>query len=171
MKTFLIFLSVICLGQLANAQGFRYFITDTVTPRLVYLKMKGEEKLWPRKLCAQWYFTKDRQLTEYLEEKVFKVAFDDVNWKQMPGLADVGVFFCFNKSLQIDYVHFIINTESSRLSHNELLDLEKNFVKYAHLMKKVNVADFGYAENSEQFCNGIGRVWLIWKKSSLWNEK
>lgn len=167
MKTLFLFLFSVCFIAGGNAQDFRYFDADTISPRLVYLKLKGQGKFLKSE-GAPWYFTKDRQLMEYLEEQVFKVAFHNVDWKQMPALTEVGVFFRFDNSLQIDYVHFVITPRSP--SRRELISLEENLVEYIHLMKKVNVANYGYTDDPEKFCSFVTRGQLIRKKSSLWNE-
>lgn len=168
MKTILFFLFFICFNIFSEAQTFRYFIPDTISSRVVFLKVKGEEE-WSKSFGADWHWRKERQLIEYIENNVFKVAFDEIDWKQMPGLTEIGVFFRFDKTYHIDYVHFVIGSRAP--SRNELIRWEKNFLEYVRLIKKVDLSPYLYTDDPAKFQYGIGRFWLIREKSSVWNEK
>lgn len=52
----------------------------------------------------------------------------------MPGLTEIGVFFRFDKTFHIDYVHFVIGSRAP--SRKELIHLGKNFLNYVCLTKK-----------------------------------
>lgn len=168
MKTFFISFVFLFFNCLLNAQDFKYFIADSVYPQVVYLKMKGEEK-WSVPLNIGWHWQNDRQLMEYIEDQVFQCAFQGVKWKAMPALTEVGVFFRFDKTLHIDYVHFIINSRGP--SRKELVLLEKNLVEYIRLIKKVDLGEHLTTDDHEKFEYGISRGYLIRKNSPVWNEK
>lgn len=151
----------------AKGQEFRYLKPDTVSDNIVYLKLKGEEE-WSKASHANWYWRNDPQLSKTIEG-VFREAFQDVNWKQIPALLKVGMFFRFNKTFHIDYVHFVIYRRI--FTKEDLLPLEKNFLEYMRIIKKVDLSPYVYTDNPEKFNYGIGRIWLIYEKSSVWNEK
>lgn len=108
-------------------------------------------------------------MIECIEKEVFKEAFKEIDWKSMYGLTEIGVFFHFNKTFHIDYVHFVIGSRAP--SRDKLIHLEKNFLEYVSLIKKFDLSPYLYTENFENFDGGIGRFWLIREKSSVWNEK
>lgn len=158
---------LLCFSLWIKGQEFRYLKPDTISANIVYLKLKGEEK-WSKPSHANWYWRNDPQLSKTIEG-VFKEAFQDVDWKQIPALLRVGMFFRFDQTFHIDYVHFIIYRRS--FPKEDLLSLEKNFLKYMRLIKKVDLSPYVYTDNPGKFDYGIGRFWLINEKSSVWNEK
>lgn len=166
-KCFL-FIFSLGFGFLAQGQEFRYLKSDTISPRLVYLKLKGEEK-WSDTMLGEWQWRNESQLTRYIEEHIFKEAFQNVDWKHIPDLQTIGVFFRFDKTFHMDYVHFIIRRNS--FTHEDLLLLEKNLVEYVRLLKQVDLGAYVYTDDPAKFEHGIGRFWLIREKSSVWNEK
>lgn len=168
MKIALFVLFSFGIHFLTTSQDFKYFVTDTVYPQVVYLKMKGEEK-WSVPLTVGWHWQNDRQLMEYIEAHVFKPAFEGVEWKALPALTEVGVFFRFDKTFHIDYVHFVINSRGP--SPKELLLLEKNLLEYIRLIKKVDLGEHLTTDDPEKFEYGISRGYLIRKNSPVWNEK
>lgn len=168
MKSVFFILFYFCFGMLGTAQDFSYFKPDTMSPSIVYLKLKGEEN-WSKPLNVDWHWQNTRQLIAYVEEDVFKVAFEEIDWKKVPVLSRVGVFFRFNKSFHIDYLHFTI--PSSSFSQKDLVRLEKNFLEYIQLLKKVDLSPYLYTEDPSKFEYGIGRFVLIRENSSVWNSK
>lgn len=168
METIFFILFYFCFSVLVVAQNFRYFKPDTMSSSIVYLKLKGEEN-WSKPLDVDWHWQKTRQLIEYVEEDVFKAAFEEIDWKEVSVLSRVGVFFRFNKSFHIDYLHFTI--PSSSFSRKDLVRLEKNFLDYARLLKKVDLSPYLYTDDPAKFEYGIGRFLLIRENSSVWNEK
>lgn len=165
-KCFL-FIFSLGFGFLVQGQEFRYLKPDTMSSDIVYLKLKGEEK-WTKPLDVGWGWRNDPQFSETMEE-IFKVSFQDVNWKQIPALLKVGVFFRFNKTFHIDYVHFVIYRNS--FSKEDLVRLEKNFLEYMRRIKEVDLSPYVSTDDPVKFTYGIGRIWLIYEKSSVWNEK
>lgn len=168
MKIAIFVLFFLGISGLATSQDFKYFATDTVYPHVVYLKIKGEEK-WSVPLTVGWHWQNERQLMEYIEESVFKRAFQKIEWKGRPALTEVGVFFRFDRTWHIDYVHFIINSRGP--SRKELLLLEKNLLEYIRLIKKVDLGEYLTTDDPEKFEYGISRGYLIRKNSPVWNEK
>lgn len=75
MKSVFILLCFLCCNLRAGAQTFRYFIPDTISSRVVFLKVKDEEE-WSKSSAGAWHWQKERQLVEHIEENVFKVAFE-----------------------------------------------------------------------------------------------
>lgn len=168
MKIGIFVLFFLGIRFLAISQDFHYFKPDTMSLSIVYLKLKGEEN-WSKPLDVDWHWQNTRQLIAYVEEDVFKTAFEEVDWKEVSALSRVGVFFRFNKSFHIDYLHFAI--PSSFFSREDLVRLEKNFLEYGRLLKKVDLSPYLYTDNPAKFEYGIGRFVLIRKNSSVWNEK
>lgn len=168
METIFFILFYFCFSVLGVAQNFRYFKPDTMSSSIVYLKLKGEEN-WSKPLDVDWHWQKTRQLIEYVEEDVFKAAFEEIDWKEVSVLSRVGVFFRFNKSFHIDYLHFTI--PSSSFSREDLVRLEFFFLDYARLLKKVDLSPYLYTDDPAKFEYGIGRFLLIRENSSVWNEK
>lgn len=80
----------------------------------------------------------------------------------------VGVFFRFDKTLHIDYVHFTIRIGS--FSRDDLLRLETNFLEYARMIKKVDLGAYVYTEDPLNLKYGIGRICLIHEKSPVWKR-
>lgn len=167
-RMFLLLLFSFSFSFLASPQDFQYFIPDTMSADIVYFKLKGE-KNWSTAMDVEWHWRNDSQLIKYTQENIFKIAFQDVNWKQVPALLKVGVFFRFDKTLHIDYVHFTIRIGS--FSRDDLLRLETNFLEYAHMIKKIDLSPYVYTEDPLKFKYVIGRIWLIHEKSPVWNEK
>lgn len=167
MKTIFIFIFLICSNFIMIGQSLQCLKPDTVSSNIVYLKLKGEED-WTKPLDVEWDWRNDPQFSKTMEG-IFKEAFQNVNWKQIPALLKVGVFFRFNKTFHIDYVHFVIYRNS--FSKEDLVRLEKNFLEYMRIIKKVDLSPYVYTDNPEKFNYGIGRIWLIYEKSSVWNEK
>lgn len=153
----------------ARSQDFKYFIPDTISSRIIYLKLKEGIKFSKPVDNVAWYWRKEREMIKCVEDKAFKEAFRDVSWKQMPALTDVGVFFRFDKTSHVDYIHFIIPLGD--FSRDDLLYLEKCFLQYVRLIKKVDLKPYLYSDNPEKFVNGISRFSLIRKTSPLWGEK
>lgn len=96
MKTLLIYIFSICFTFLVDAQDFRYFIPDTVSPYVFFLKVKGEDQ-WGNPSSAKWHWRKERQFIEDMEEQVFKMAFKEVNSNQIPALTQVEYLFVLTK--------------------------------------------------------------------------
>lgn len=119
-------------------------------------------------MITDWDVRNVRQWRAYIEENVFKVAFQDADWKQIPKLAEVGVFFRFNKTFHIDYLHFVINSRGP--SRADLVRLEKNLLEYARLIKEIDLSPYFYTVDPENFQYGITRITLIMKNSPLWAE-
>lgn len=100
-----------------------------------------------------------------MEKNIFKSAFQDVDRKQISASLKAGVFFRFDKTLHIDYLHFIIYI---RIFHRDnLLRLEKNFLDYVDLLKKLDLRAYVYTDDLIKFELGIGRLWLIWENSDV----
>ncbi len=162
------FLFIFYVNIVSSVQCFRYFKPDTMLPNIVYFRLKGQEKD-SKPILVDWHWQNERKMILYLEVHVFKAAFQDVDWKEVPALTKVGVFFRFDKTLHIDYVHFIIYV---RVFHrDDLSRLEKNFLTYVHLLKKVDLGDYVYTDDPTKFEPGIGRLWLIRENSDVGNEK
>lgn len=168
MKKVFFYLFCMCYSLSINAQDIRYFILDTVSKHTVYLKLKEGVKFSRPLDNVAWYWQKERGMIKCIEDKVFKEAFQDVSWKQMPALTDVGVFFRFDKTYHVDYIHFIIPLGD--FSREDLLSLEKCFLHYARLIKKVDLKPYLYIDNPDKFVNGISRLSLIRKNSPLWER-
>lgn len=167
MKKYFLFIFVLSASLLANAQDLRHFVLDTVSPTLI--KMTGKNEIpWPMQ-SGSWHWQKERELIKNVEEQVFKVAFQDVDWKQIPDLTRIGVFFCFDKTYHIIYVHFFI--PKGALSSDDLVRLEDNFLAYGRLLKEFDLSPHLYTDDPAKFKRGIGRIWLIRKSSPVWNEK
>lgn len=169
MRVVIFVLFFIGIHFLARSQNFHYFIPDTVSKHTVYLKLKGGVKFSRPLDNVTWYWRKEREMIECVENKAFQEAFQDVSWKQMSALTDVGVFFRFDKTYHVDYIHFIIPLGD--FSRDDLLRLEKCFLQYTRLIKKVDLKSYLYIDNPEKFVNGISRISLVRKASLLWGEK
>ncbi len=80
MRNYFLFIFFLSANFLANAQDLRHFVLDTVSSRII--KMTGKNEI-PRPMPSgsMWHWQKGRQLIENVEEQVFKVAFQDVDWK------------------------------------------------------------------------------------------
>lgn len=166
VTTFILFF--ISISIFATSQNFQYFITDTISPRIVYLKLKGVED-WSKPMLGEWHWRNESEMIRNIEKDIFKAAFQGIDWKQIPALLKVGVFFRFDKTLHIDYVHFVIYTHS--FPRKDLVPLEKNFLDYTRLLKKFDLSPYVYTDDPSKFEYGIGRIWLIHEKSPVWNEK
>lgn len=169
MKTFLYLVFIICLNGTAGAQNFRYFVLDTVSPRIVYMKLKGHTMYSKPMDNVDWNWQKQLGLINQVENRAFREAFRNVDWKQIPALADVGVFFQFDKTFHIDYIHFAVPRRL--FSDKDLLRLEKNFYQYTRLVKEIDLRPYLDVSDPEKFVNGISRFVLIRKTSDVWNEK
>lgn len=168
MRNYFLFIFFLSASLLTNAQDLRHFVLDTVSSRII--KMTGKNEIpWPLQSGSMWHWKKERQLIENVEGLVFKVAFQDADWKQIPALTKIGVFFCFDKTYHIIYLHFFIVKGS--LSQKDLLRLEDNFLAYARLLKEFDLSPHLYTDDPAKFKRGIGRIWLIRKSSPVWNEK
>lgn len=161
-KKLYLFLFLFSFIFLAGAQNFCYFIPDTVSPYVVFLKVKGEDQ-WGMTSTSEWHWRKERQFIEDMEEQVFKIAFKEVNWNQISALTQVGVFVCFDKTLRIQYIHFSILKRT--FSYEELLPLEKYFMAYARLIKNIDLGTYLYTDNPTKFENGIFRFNLLRKNT------
>ncbi len=168
MKPIYLILFSLCFSVMAEAQNLQYFTTDTISPRIVYLKLKSEGD-WSKPMLGEWHWRNDSEMIKNMEKDIFKTAFHGIDWKQIPALLKVGVFFRFDKTLHIDYVHFVIYTHS--FPREDLVPLEKNFLDYTRLLKKVDLSPYLYIDNPSKFECGIGRFGLIHEKSPVWNEK
>lgn len=168
MRALFICIFLLSFSFLAKSQNFRYLKPDTMPYDIICLKLEGEEG-WSKPLDVEWSWRNDSELIKYIEESVFKVAFHGVDWKQIPALLKIGVFFRFDKTYHIDYIHFAIHRK--KFSREELIPLEKNFLDYIDKIKKIDLKSYLYIAEPEKFEYGIGRIWLITKNSSVWNEK
>lgn len=93
IKTIFIFFCLVCFNEAVNAQDFRYFVLDTVSPHMVYMKLKGRLRYSKPVDNVEWHWRNERDLIKSVEKQAFKEAFQDVDWKQPPALTEVGVFF------------------------------------------------------------------------------
>lgn len=157
-----------CFTMLGLAQDFQYFIPDTVSHYVVFLKVKGEDQ-WEMPSTAEWHWRKERQFIEDMEEQVFKIAFKEVNWSHIPALTKVGVFVCFDKTYRIRYLHFSILQRT--FSYEELLPLEKYFMAYVRLIKNIDLETYLYTDNPAEFDKGIFRFNLIRMNTRVEPEK
>lgn len=168
MRKYFLFIFLLSISLLTNAQDLRHFVLDTVSSRIIKMTGKNENP-WPLQSGSMWHWKKERQLIENVEENVFKVAFQDADRKQMSGLTEIGVFFCFDKTYHIIYVHFFI--PKGALSSDDLVRLEDHFLAYARLLKEFDLSPHLYTDDPAKFKRGMGRFVLIRESSPLWNEK
>lgn len=169
MRKYILFIFLLSFSLLAHAQKLKYFVLDTASSYNI-IKMTAKNEIpWPMQSGSMWHWKKERQLTENVEKHVFQVSFQGVDWKQIPALTKIGVFFCFDKAYRIIYLHFFI--PKGLFSEEELVRLEGNFRTYARLFKEFDLSPHLYTDDPATFKRGIGRFSLIRKGSPLWNEE
>lgn len=96
MRKYILFIFLLSFSLWAHAQKLTYFVLDTASSYNI-IKMTAKNEIpWPLQ-SGSWHWKKERQLTENVEKHVFQVAFQGVDWKQIPALTKIGVFFVLIK--------------------------------------------------------------------------